>query len=45
MKANNDLRAENLEGVTNAVGKGQTDASSVGKKTYFHPLLPVPGVI
>ena len=45
MKANNDLRAETLQGVTDAVGKGQTDASSVGKKTYLHPLLPVAGVI
>ena len=45
MKANNDLRAENLQGVIDAVGKGQTYASSIGKKTYFHPLLPVAGVI
>ncbi|KAM3312485.1 hypothetical protein ACQJBY_032412 [Aegilops geniculata] len=36
MKANNDLRAENLQGVTDDVGKGQTDASSVGNKN-IHP--------
>lgn len=35
MKANNDLRAENLQGVTDAVGKGQTDAGSVGKKNIL----------
>ncbi|XP_073358077.1 uncharacterized protein [Aegilops tauschii subsp. strangulata] len=35
MKANNDLRAENLQGVTDAVGKGQTDASSLGKKNIL----------
>ena len=35
MKANNDLRAENLQGVTDAVGKGQTDASSIGKKNIL----------
>ena len=45
LKCNNDLRAENLQGLVDAVGEGRFDGSSVGKKIYFPLLTPVAAVI